>query len=135
MRRGRGLVPVLLVVALLLGTLAAHAEKRIALVIGNQGYKAQVGLLKNPHNDIGLVGAALQSIGFEVLPPVKEARRAAILAAVRQLVGKLRAAGPGAVGFLYYSGHGAAETETGVNYLIPIDAPEPGSVTFWNRSR
>jgi uncharacterized caspase-like protein len=35
---------------------------------------------------------------------------------------------------LYYSGHGAAESDTGINYLIPIDAKDPGSATFWDDS-
>src|SRR5262245_47042859 len=38
----------------------ATAGERFALVIGNQAYKANVGPLKNPHNDIGLVGNALR---------------------------------------------------------------------------
>jgi hypothetical protein len=46
-------------IALLLLTLLpsaswAQGEKRIALLIGNQGYNAKVGPLKNPHNDITL---------------------------------------------------------------------------------
>jgi hypothetical protein len=32
----------------------AHAEKRVALVIGNKDYKASVGPLANPLDDIGL---------------------------------------------------------------------------------
>src|SRR5262249_8105659 len=36
--------------------------------------------------------------------------------------------------FLYYSGHGAAEKETGINYVIPVDARDPGTVTFWDES-
>jgi uncharacterized caspase-like protein len=45
-------------------------EKRIALVIGNQSYDPSVGILKNPHNDIAIVGKALSRQGFEVLPPI-----------------------------------------------------------------
>jgi hypothetical protein len=43
---------------------SAHAQQRIALVIANQGYNAKVGPLKNPHNDVVLVGAALRSVGY-----------------------------------------------------------------------
>ena len=107
---------------------------RLALLIGNQGYAPAVGPLRNPHNDVALVGAALTSIGFTVLAPVKEARRAQILTAIRQFRDRLKAAGPGAVGFVYYSGHGAAEADSATNYLIPIDAPEPGSPTFWDEA-
>ena len=113
---------------------AAASDLRIALLIGNQGYDPSVGVLKKPHNDIAVVGKALSSQGFELLPLVKDARRAAILGSVRQLRDRLMSAGPGAVGFLYYSGHGAAESETGTNYVIPVDATDPASATFWDES-
>ncbi len=128
----------LLTLAMFHGALSANvasaAEKRFALLIGNQSYDASVGALKNPHNDIALIGDALKKQGFEVLTPVKDAKRSAILGAVRELTGKLNVAGPGAVGFLYYSGHGAAEKDTNVNYLIPVDAKDPGTATFWDES-
>jgi hypothetical protein len=113
-------------------TVFAQSEKRIALLIGNRVYDASVGVLKNPHNDIALVGEALAKQGFEVLPTIKDARRSAILSAVRELARRLNAAGAGAIGFLYYSGHGAAEKDTNVNYLIPIDARDPGTSAFWD---
>ncbi|MFZ4807384.1 MAG: SUMF1/EgtB/PvdO family nonheme iron enzyme [Hyphomicrobiaceae bacterium] len=125
----------LIVVAMMIAAVPARAqEKRIALLIGNQAYDRSVGALKNPHNDIALVGAALTRQGFELLPLVKDARRAAILTAVRDLVRRLNAAGAGAIGFIYYSGHGAAEKDTNINYLIPVDAKEPGSTIFWDES-
>ncbi len=124
----------LMVFAWTIESQAQGAEKRIALLIGNQTYDASVGVLKNPHNDIAMVAKALADQGFEILPHVKDARRSAILGAVRDLAGRLRAAGPGAVGFLYYSGHGAAEKDTNVNYLIPVDAKDPGSASFWDDS-
>jgi uncharacterized caspase-like protein len=37
-----------------------------------------------------------------------------------------KTAGPDAVGFLYYSGHGIASA--GENYLIPTDVDEPSTV-------
>ena len=112
----------------------ASAEARFALLIGNQSYDPSVGVLKNPHNDIAVVGEALAKQGFELLPPVKDARRSAILGAVRDLVRRLNAGGSGAIGFIYYSGHGAAEKDTNINYLIPVDAKEPGTTAFWDES-
>lgn len=112
----------------------AQEPARIALLIGNQAYDASVGVLQNPYNDIRVVGAALRQQGFEVLPEVKDGRRSAILGAVRQLRDRLISAGAGAVGFVYYSGHGAAEVDTGINYLIPVDAKQPGSSEFWDDS-
>jgi uncharacterized caspase-like protein len=90
----------------------AHAEARIALLIGNQAYDPSVGILKNPHNDIAVVGQALPNQGFELLLPIKDARRSVMLSGVRDLVRRLNAAGAGAIGFIYYSGHGAAEKDT-----------------------
>ena len=121
-----------LLAALLLlhASIATAQERRIALLIGNQSYDPSVGVLKNPINDVALVGAALAKQGFEILPTVKDARRSEILGAIRDLTKRLQAAGPGTIGFVYYSGHGAAEKDTNVNYLIPVDAKHPGSVAF-----
>ena len=47
---------------------------------------------------------------------------------------KLNAAGVGAIDFLYYSGHGAAEKDTNINDLIPVDAKEPGTTAFRHES-
>jgi uncharacterized caspase-like protein len=108
------------------GTEASHAEVRIALVIGNRDYNPGVGPLMNPLNDIRLVGDALKSVGFTVLDPVKNATRAEMLRAIYTFASALKAAGPDAVGFLYYSGHGVASG--GENYLVPIDVSEPSSL-------
>jgi len=116
---------VLWVLLLSLISAPACAEKRIALVIGNQDYKAGVGALANPLNDIHLVADALKSVGFEVLKPVENATRSDMLRALYAFASSLRNAGPDAVGFLYYSGHGAASQ--GENYLIPIDVTEPST--------
>lgn len=115
---------------------AAKAQEtaKLALLIGNQGYEPSVGVLKNPHNDIALVGAALSVQGFTVLPLVKDASRVEILRAIRDFARRLNQAGAGAIGFFYYSGHGAAENGTNANYLIPIGAGKPGSEGFWDES-
>jgi len=109
----------LAVVALLLSPAAAEAEKRIGLLIGNQAYKSELGVLKNPHQDITVVGAALSRIGFELVEALKDANRDQIIGAVYDYARQLGAAGPDAVGFLYYSGHGIAAG--GDNFIIPVD--------------
>jgi hypothetical protein len=76
-----------------------------------------VGPLKNPHNGIARVGHALSEVGFTVLDPLKDASRDDMLFGVYKLAERLRNAGPGAVGFLYYKGHGIAVG--GENVLIP----------------
>ena len=127
-------VALALICSTLAGAASAQAERRIALLIGNQDYDASVGRLKNPHNDISIVGQALVAQGFELIPPIMEARRSTILGGVRELVRRLNGAGSDAIGFVYYSGHGAAEKDTNINYLIPIDAKEPGTTAFWDES-
>ena len=129
-----GWVALALVLLMLAAAPAALAEKRIALLIGNQDYDASVGRLKNPHNDISIIGQALAAQGFELIPPIMEARRSTILGGVRELVRRLNGAGSDAIGFVYYSGHGAAEKDTNINYLIPIDAKDPGTTAFWDES-
>src|SRR5215831_16535775 len=94
------------VVVLVVAFLSSHAqaEPRIAMLIGNQDYATDVGPLKNPLNDIRLVGAALAKVGFEVMTSVQDANRGRILYAAHDFAGRLQAAGPEAVGFFYYSG-------------------------------
>jgi uncharacterized caspase-like protein len=102
------------------------AGMRIALLIGNRDYKPGVGALINPLNDIRLVGQALATDGFEVLPFVENGVRFSMLRAIHEFASKLKMAGPEAVGFLYYSGHGLASA--GENYLIPVDIDEPSTL-------
>ena len=121
-----GWVALALVFLMLVAVPAAQAEKRIALLIGNKDYKPGVGALVNPLNDVRIVGEALKAVGFEVLIPAQNVRRAQMLRALYEFAAKLKAAGPDAVGFLYYSGHGIASA--GENYLIPVDVDEPSTV-------
>src|SRR5262245_19342375 len=104
---------------------SAQAQKRIALLIGNQSYQQAVGPLRNPHNDIRIVSDALAKVDFDVLALLKDARRHEILLAVRDFADKLKDAGPEAIGFLYYAVHGVASE--GQNYLIPVDVEQPNS--------
>jgi uncharacterized caspase-like protein len=116
---------VLALLALMLLSSAASAERRLALLIGNQGYLQSVGPLKNAHKDAAIVGKALAKIGFEVLPILKDGTREQVLLAVHDFAEKLKEAGPEAIGFLYYSGHGVAWD--GQNYILPVDVEEPST--------
>ena len=116
-----GIVSRSIVAAFLLcaGLLApAHAEKRVALVIGNSAYQT-VPKLPNPDNDAKLMSDTLLSLGFFVvgggarLDLDKPGFDAALNEFSKELVGA-------DVALFYYAGHGV-ETH-GLNYLVPVDA-------------
>jgi len=67
----------------------AHAERRIALVIGNAAYTA-VSPLANPKNDADLMAKTLQSVGFEVTK-ITDADQRAMKQAMLDFGRKLRA--------------------------------------------
>jgi formylglycine-generating enzyme required for sulfatase activity len=109
----------------------ADAQQRIALLIGNEGYASEIGRLANPHNDVGLLEKALKGLGFEVVT-VSDAGLGALTRAVNAYARRLQSAGPDAVGFFYYSGHGASDGTT--NYLIPIDVKTTETGELWDQS-
>jgi len=80
-----GWVALALVFFMLAGVPAARAEKRIALLIGNQAYNPRVGSLKNPHTDVEIVGASLKLLGFEVTT-LKDADYRAMDVAIKRFV-------------------------------------------------
>jgi len=102
--------------ALFLSALApAHAERRIALVIGNGAYIAAPAL-RNPPNDARAVAASLRRIGFEVIEGIDE-DYSALRRTIRDFGERLPGA---ATALFFYAGHGVQVA--GENYLIPIDA-------------
>lgn len=100
----------------------ATAKQRLALLIGNQDYSPEVGRLKNPANDVDLIFSALRKIGFKRtnIRVLKNATRQQILEAVDAYSVALKQAGNDATGFMYYSGHGAANRRNKRNYIIPV---------------
>ena len=111
----------------------AQGEKRIALLIGNQAYNAKVGPLKNPHRDVALVAAALEKTRFKTTI-VRDGDYRSIDAAIKRHIAAVRSEGEGAVSFFYYSGHGAADPDTKINYLIPVDVTNADDADLWNYS-
>jgi len=89
-------------------------ERRVALVIGNAGYKTAP--LRNPVNDARIMAATLRELGFEVTALENGGRRKMILA-IRDFGNALKRGG---VGLFYYSGHGIEVR--GRNYMIPVGA-------------
>ncbi len=112
---------ILLLIALVglaaLGPSAAHAADRIALVIGNSGYK--VSPLANPKNDAALVADALADTGFAVVRLI-DADERTMKTAIRKFKDDVTAAGERATALFYYAGHGVQAN--GRNYLIPVGA-------------
>jgi uncharacterized caspase-like protein len=90
------------------------AEKRVALVIGNASYPNAP--LKNPVNDAHAMADTLRGVGFDVIERVN-ANKSQMEDAVVLFGKKL---GDGAIGLVYYSGHGIQVA--GKNYLVPVDA-------------
>jgi hypothetical protein len=118
---------------LLMLSSGSHAESRFALLIGNQAYNEKVGPLKNPHNDIALVGTSLEKLGFKVTR-IKDAGYRAIDAALKRHIQEVRRAGKETISFVYYSGHGAADPDTQINYLIPVDVSSADDAELWTYS-
>jgi hypothetical protein len=104
---------------------AAHAEKRVALVIGNSAYQ-NTGELRNPSNDASDVTAALKRLGFQVTDG-RDLDKRAMERAIRQFGLSLEGAD---VALFFYAGHGIQVG--GQNHLIPVDArlASEGDVDF-----
>jgi Caspase domain/Sel1 repeat len=116
-----GIVSRLIFAAFLLSTAMyseAHAEKRVALVIGNSAYRA-VPALPNPAADAKLMSDTLLSLGFFVVGGSArlDLDKAGFDDALREFSTELTGAD---VALFYYAGHGV-ETH-GLNYLAPVDA-------------
>jgi uncharacterized caspase-like protein len=111
---------------------SAQEPARLALLIGNSSYTPKVGPLKNPRNDVALIGKALRSLNFKVTI-LEDADYRAMDTAIKRYVSEVRNAGKDAISFFYYSGHGVANPETQINYLIPIDVSDPDA-SLWFQS-
>jgi uncharacterized caspase-like protein len=113
--------------------LCAQEAGRLALLIGNQNYSDKIGALRNPHADIALVSEALRSLAFSVTE-IRDADYKAVDTAIKRHIQAVRREGEGAISFVYYSGHGAADPETKINYLIPVDVTGADSESLWINS-
>jgi len=105
----------LFVVATVLATGAAAADKRIALVIGNGKYE-HAGPLPNPPHDAAAISEKLRGLGFEVIEGV-DLDYGRMRRTVRQFAERLSGAD---VAVLFYAGHGLQVG--GRNFLVPVDA-------------
>src|SRR5664280_3199660 len=88
-------------VTALLASFSASAEKRVALVVGNNAYES-VPKLEKAVNDAKAVSSSLQAIGFQVQLATDLSRRDFI----RQLSAFMDRVRPGDLALFYYAGHG-----------------------------
>ncbi|MEQ1615747.1 MAG: caspase family protein [Hyphomicrobiaceae bacterium] len=93
----------------------AHAETRLALVIGNGAYQSAA-VLNNPINDARDMSAALKVAGFTVVEALNADRRK-FDGALRAFADQLSKAD---VAVFFYAGHGLQVGQQ--NYLVPVDA-------------
>lgn len=108
---------VALALVLILSGSPADAQKRLALVVGNQTYQSVVSL-DNPLADAELMADTLTAKGFDVTL-LKDAGQVALNRAIAQFGRKLRSSGEDTTGLFYYAGH--AVQSFGSNYLLPVD--------------
>lgn len=104
-----------LIVAMLVTASGAHAQKRVALVVGNSAYEF-TSKLDNPKNDAADMAQALRKHGFKVLVGL-DLGKAAFDRKIRDFSAALHGA---EVGLFFYAGHGLQVANQ--NYLVPIDA-------------
>ncbi|MCA1467021.1 caspase family protein [Bradyrhizobium sp. IC3195] len=97
----------------------AWAEKRVALVIGNDLYPNLPAdrQLKKAANDATTVADALRSLGFDIVLGTNLGRQG-MIDRLADFTSRLE---PGDTAAVFYAGHGVAIA--GVNYLVPSDVP------------
>src|SRR5438477_7710193 len=105
-----------LVAALMMLAAPAHAEKRVALVIGNNDYK-NVPKLQKAVNDARTMGDTLKQLGFSVMVAENQTRQQFS----QTLLAFDNAVEAGDTAFFFYAGHGFEIA--GQNYLLPTDVP------------
>lgn len=112
----------LIIIGLLLNALITPiaAAARNGLVIANSRYTAGVGELPNAVKGAPVVVDALRRSQFSTPEPVTDASLARMREAIARHATLLRAGGAGAVGFVYFAGHGGADASQR-NYIFPTD--------------
>jgi hypothetical protein len=118
MRRNHFIVQSIAILILALVSLAppALAEKRVALVVGNDRY-ANLPTLQKAVNDAEAVGNTLARLGFEVILG-RDLGRQGMIDKLAEFTARLET---GDTALFFYAGHGVAVG--GINYLVPTDMP------------
>jgi len=104
------------ILAMVLASDAAWAEKRVALVVGNSTYQT-VPQLPNPSRDANAVAKMFRDAGFDTVEVQLNVGNLEFKRAIRRFE---TTADQADIAVVYYAGHGLEIG--GTNYLIPIDA-------------
>jgi hypothetical protein len=111
----RALTIILSLMTIALSAQTAHADRRVAFVVGNGAYR-NVTQLPNPPVDAQAMAVTLRNVGFDVVEGTNLGRD--------QMTEKLldfgRRSQGADIAVFYYAGHGIAIN--GTNYLLPVDA-------------
>ena len=102
-------------VALAFSAGSAHAQKRVALVIGNGAYQ-NAPALPTPANDAGAIADLFRKSGFDVVEAKTDLSNIDFKRLIREFANVARDAD---IAVMYFSGH--AVNVKGANYLLPVD--------------
>lgn len=99
----------------------SRGEKRLALVVYQSDYRGLLEPVLSAPSEAAAIRSALENAKFkvEVASNLKGSELAETIALFRI---KLERAGDNAIGFLYYTGHGAQHPTTHQSYLLGTDA-------------
>ena len=111
----RVIIAILFCTGLLVSAVSAHADRRVAFVVGNGAYQ-HVAPLPNPALDSKAMASLLRNAGFEVVEGT-DLGRDGMTEKLREFALKTQGAD---IALFFYAGHGISVN--GKNYLIPIDA-------------
>jgi uncharacterized caspase-like protein len=115
MKRSAFIIGILFFCLFAIGT--AFAQKRHALVIGNNDYQNGVTTLNNPANDAEDIARAVRELGYEVTL-LKNVNLGDMIKAIDQFTTGLSRDAE-SEGFFWFAGHGVSVREQ--HFLLPID--------------
>ena len=97
----------------------AGPRRRLAVLVGNNGYAAPIPPLETPVADVTRIAGVLQSrFGYETRV-VADAGKARIIEELNRIAAEAR---PQDSVLLFYAGHGYLMDDTNMGYWIPVDA-------------
>jgi len=105
------------------GSTAIAEEVRLALLIGNAEYPANIGALSNTHSDVRILGDALNEVGFVIETgfDLDKSEMTNALDKFEKTIATEKSDGNEVIAFFYFSGHGTAlyRDRQAKNFLLP----------------